>query len=70
MVRQSRMPWFESVSFVGTYRGKQVGAGRKSVTLRVVFRAGDRTLRRDEVDGAMADLGKSLASSLGAEIRG
>jgi phenylalanyl-tRNA synthetase beta chain len=70
VVRQSRMPWFESVSFVGTYRGKQVGAGRKSVTLRVVFRAGDRTLRRDEVDGAMAELGKSLTASLGAEIRG
>lgn len=60
---------FESLHFVGIYRGKQVGAGRKSVTLRVVFRAPDRTLRREEADAAMAALAQALSAGLGAEIR-
>jgi phenylalanyl-tRNA synthetase beta chain len=64
-----KLPWFESLSFVGTYRGKQIGAGRKSVTMRLMFRAPDRTLRRDEVDSSIAALSKELAGQLGAEIR-
>lgn len=69
VVATLKLPWFESLSFVGTYRGKQIGAGRKSVTMRLMFRAADRTLRRDEVDSSIAALGKELAVQLGAEIR-
>jgi phenylalanyl-tRNA synthetase beta chain len=63
------LPHFESVAFVGTYRGKQTGAGRKSLTLRVTFRAPDRTLTREEADAAMATLSSALAAQAGAEIR-
>ncbi|MEO0482518.1 MAG: phenylalanine--tRNA ligase subunit beta [Planctomycetota bacterium] len=58
------------VSFMGAYRGKQVGAGRKSVTARLHFRAGDRTLRHEEVDPQAARFADSAKSELGAEIRG
>ena len=60
----------ESVGFVGTYRGAQTGAGRKSVTMRLVFRAPDRTLRREDADAPMAALADALAARLGATIRG
>jgi phenylalanyl-tRNA synthetase beta chain len=60
----------ESVGFVGTYRGAQTGAGRKSVTMRLVFRAHDRTLRREDADAPMAALADALAARLGATIRG
>ena len=63
------LPCFESIGFVGTYRGKQTGAGRKSVTLRLTFRAADRTLTRDDADGWMATVADALKSRLGAEIR-
>ncbi|MFO0963001.1 MAG: phenylalanine--tRNA ligase subunit beta [Phycisphaerales bacterium] len=70
LVRGLGLPHFESVHFVGTYRGKQTGAGRKSVTLRVVLRRADGTLTREQADAAMATLAQALTASLGAEIRG
>lgn len=63
------MPHFDRVDFVGTYRGPQVGAGRKSLTMRILFRADDRTLRREEVDDAMRPLVPALTARLGAEVR-
>jgi phenylalanyl-tRNA synthetase beta chain len=68
-VRETRPEHLESLSFVTTYRGKQLGAGRKSVTLRLVFRRADGTLRREDVDAIVAKLTESLHRSLGAELR-
>ncbi|MBM4113713.1 MAG: phenylalanine--tRNA ligase subunit beta, partial [Phycisphaerae bacterium] len=58
----------ESVSFVGTYRGKQTGA-RKSVTLRLLFRDRERTMRREEADDAVAAVVAALARRFKAELR-
>ena len=69
LVAGIRLPCFESLGFVGTYRGKQTGPGRKSVTMRLTFRAPDRTLKREDADGWMAALADALKSRLGAEIR-
>ncbi len=54
---------------VSVYRGKQVGDGKKSVTLRLHFRDGERTLRHEEVDPQMDQLADAARSKLGAEIR-
>lgn len=59
----------ERCTFVGTYRGAQTGAGRKSVTMRLRFRAPDRTLRHEEVDPQVDSLVQAARSSLGAELR-
>ena len=49
------------------YRGEQVGEGRKSLALRLEFRAADRTLtdeevaeRREAIEAALAEIGGSL----------
>jgi phenylalanyl-tRNA synthetase beta chain len=68
-VREAKPEHLESLSFVTTYRGKQVGAGRKSVTMRLVFRRADGTLRREDVDAIVARLTETLRKSLGAELR-
>ena len=68
-VSRCAMPHFERADFVGTYRGPQVGPGRKSLTMRLLFRADDRTLRREEVDEAMRPLVPALSADLGAEVR-
>lgn len=68
-VRAAGLEGLEGVSFVGTYRGKQVGAGKKSVTLRLVFRDRTRTLRREEVDGQVDVLVARCGRELGAERR-
>lgn len=54
---------------VSVYRGKQVGAGKKSVTVRCRFREDDRTLRHEEVDPQMDRLAERAKAELGAEIR-
>ena len=59
----------EELRFVGVYRGKQVGAGKKSVTLRLVFRDPSRTLRHEEVDPQVSGVVGALAASLGATLR-
>ncbi len=69
LVHGLALPHFESLAFVGTYRGKQTGAGRKSITLRVTLRKPDGTLTREEGDAVMATLVEALRTQLGAEIR-
>ena len=60
----------QSVQFVGTYAGKQVGEGRKSVTLRMAYRDDTRTMRHEEVDPQMARVVEVLRETVGAEVRG
>jgi phenylalanyl-tRNA synthetase beta chain len=59
----------EELAFVGVYRGKQVGKGRKSVTLRMSFRDPAKTLRHEEVDPQVERIVKALEASLSAELR-
>ena len=59
----------ESVSFVTTFRGKQIGDGRKSVSLRLVFRKHDGTMKSEEADASVTRAIATLREKLGAEIR-
>jgi phenylalanyl-tRNA synthetase beta chain len=54
---------------VGIFRGKQLGDGKKSVTVRLHFRDDDRTLRHEEVDPQIDSFANAAKNSLGAEIR-
>jgi phenylalanyl-tRNA synthetase beta chain len=51
------------------YRGEQVGSGRKSVALRLVFQSPERTLTDDEVAVLRARIVAALAERYGAELR-
>jgi len=59
----------EATNFVGTYRGTQVGAGKKSMTLRMRFRDPSRTLRHEEVDPQVASVVELMKQRVGAEVR-
>ena len=59
-----------SVSFVDEYRGKQIPAGKKSITLRLVIGADDRTLTSEEIEKAAGVISKRLTKQLGGELRG
>jgi phenylalanyl-tRNA synthetase beta chain len=50
------------------YRGRQVGEGRKSLALRLMFRAPDRTLTDEEVAGLREQIRARLAE-LGGSLR-
>jgi phenylalanyl-tRNA synthetase beta chain len=51
------------------YRGEQIGAGNKSLAIRLEFQAPDRTLTDDEVAGVRALIEDRL-SELGGRLRG
>ena len=68
-VHSAKLPRLENVEFVGTYRGKQTGAGKKSLTFRLWFRDGAKTLKREEVDPELASLMGKMKAELGAEWR-
>lgn len=59
----------EAVEFVTTFRGKQIGDGKKSVTLRLRFRAQDRTLTHEDVDIQFEQVVSALKTQINAEIR-
>ncbi|MBX3365209.1 MAG: phenylalanine--tRNA ligase subunit beta [Phycisphaeraceae bacterium] len=69
VVRECRLGHCEDVGFVGSYRGKQVGEGKKSVTLRLRFRAPDQTLRHEDVDPQMTTLAGVLEREVAAVFR-
>ena len=57
------------VKLVGTYDGPNIPVGKRSITLRVEYRADDRTLRDEEVEERHAALTASLLKTFAAEQR-
>jgi phenylalanyl-tRNA synthetase beta subunit len=57
------------ISFVTTFRGKNVASGKKSLTLKLRFRDAKRTLTHDEVNAPVAKATTMLADTFSAEIR-
>ena len=58
-----------SIGLIETYRGKPIEPGKKSVTLRLLFRDPERTLRHEEVDPQMTTIIERASAELGAEVR-
>ena len=59
----------ESVQLFDVYRGEKIGAGKKSVSLRVSLRATDRTLTVEEADKVANKILSSLEHQLGITFR-
>jgi phenylalanyl-tRNA synthetase beta chain len=57
-----------SIDVFDLYRGEQIGEGRKSLALRLEFRAADRTLTDDEVAVIRERITEALAN-LGGTLR-
>lgn len=59
----------ENVSLFDIYRGSQVGKNKKSVSVRVVLRAADRTLTVEEAEKTASKILKALELNLGITLR-
>jgi len=59
----------EAISLQSIYTGERVAKGKKSVALRLTFRAADRTLTDAEVDAQVAEAERLLSERAGAEKR-
>jgi phenylalanyl-tRNA synthetase beta chain len=58
------------VALVDVYEGANMPEGKRSLTLRVEYRADDRTLRDEEVDAMHARVVTALEGEFGAQLRG
>ncbi|MFL6332085.1 MAG: phenylalanine--tRNA ligase subunit beta [Pyrinomonadaceae bacterium] len=58
------------VTLVDVYEGANMPEGKRSLTLRVEYRADDRTLRDEEVDAMHARVVAALEEGFGAQLRG
>jgi phenylalanyl-tRNA synthetase beta chain len=61
---KSEAPRFQSV-----FRGKQIGAGKKSVAFSIVYRASARTLTDDEVNAAQKKFQDAILAKFNATLR-
>lgn len=59
----------ESVEYVGTYRGKQIPKGKKSITLSLTYRSSEGTLRHERVDGMVKQVVDTLGKTLQVRLR-
>jgi phenylalanyl-tRNA synthetase beta chain len=59
----------ERLDLVDEYRGPKLGGEVRGLTLRLVFRAADRTLRDTEVDAAVERVVKALQQEHGVQLR-
>jgi len=60
---------FVRTEFVGTYEGEGIPEDKRSITIRIEYRADDRTLRDEEVDEIHWPVVESLKQRFNAEIR-
>jgi phenylalanyl-tRNA synthetase beta chain len=69
-VRESAGDLLAGCEVFDVYEGPQVGDGRKSLAIHLVFQAPDRTLTDDEADGARERIVAALAERFDATLRG
>lgn len=62
-------PNFESISFSGQFRGKQLPADKKSYLLTISYRSAERTLTHEEVEEAQQAVIASCETAVGAQLR-
>ena len=61
--------FLQALDLVDEYRGPKLGAGSRGLTIRLVFRAPDRTLRDAEVEAAMDKVMQAVQQELGVQLR-
>ena len=60
---------FHGAAFVDEYKGKQIPAGKKSVTIRLTIGSLEKTLTSTEIEECASGVIKKLTKRLGAELR-
>ena len=69
IIEKNKSGIIESFKLFDVYRGIQLGINKKSVAYSIVFRAADRTLTDDEVNGVMQKIVDELKEKLDADLR-
>lgn len=69
-IERMNLKYLESVEIFDLYQGKGIEKGKKSMSIRIVFRSKDRTLAEEEVRSYFDEIIELLKRDFSAEIRG
>jgi phenylalanyl-tRNA synthetase beta chain len=69
IIRTFPTPLIEEVSVFDYFKGGTVPQGKKSLAFNIIYRAQDRTLTDQEIEGLHADLVKDILEKTGGELR-
>lgn len=69
VIRASGGGWLDEVELFDVYTGAPIPAGHRNLAYALTFRAPDRTLAAEEVDGVLAAVKRALEQRLRAKIR-
>ena len=64
-----KLPLVEEAELFDIYRGEQVGQGKKSVAVAVVFRDNSKTLQDKDIEKQLGKALKAIADNFGATLR-
>ncbi len=68
-IRNEKIPELRSWNLVDRYQGKNILAGKVSLTIRLIFQADDRTLTSEEVDAMFGKVVSALESNFRIQLR-
>jgi phenylalanyl-tRNA synthetase beta chain len=69
IVMKNGSEFITSVELFDTYKGKNIGEGKKSISFHIEFKSDDRTLDQSEVDTAVKSIVEALKSNFNALVR-
>jgi phenylalanyl-tRNA synthetase beta chain len=69
LIAEIPQPLRQAVDYVTTYRGKPIEKGKKSMTLQVVYRSAEGTLRNEQIDPLIDDIVAKAGEKLQATLR-
>ncbi|MBO4321389.1 MAG: phenylalanine--tRNA ligase subunit beta, partial [Clostridia bacterium] len=68
-VSEKKPELLRDLRFVDEYRGKQIPAGKKSVTVRLIIGSSEKTLAGPEIEAVAKSVMKRLSKTVEAEVR-
>jgi len=69
VIRKNGDQILEKVELFDLFRGKQIGAGKKSLAFSMIYRLPDRSLENEEVQKTHSKIAEALKKQFGAEVR-
>lgn len=69
IVAESGKGFIENIDLLDVYRGEQIGPGRSSLTVSIVFRSLEKTLTDEEVNAVLDEVKEALSQKSGASFR-
>lgn len=69
IIRSSGQGVIEDVTLLEVFKGEQIGAGRSSLTVSMLFRSLEKTLTDEEVTAVLGEVKDALTQQLGASFR-